>query len=57
MKNIKVVVWNKVNGSSSPVTITLSRDDIERIAMEQARSLFEYNAYITQEVTDIHLEL
>lgn len=54
---IKVDVWNIVNGSDCPVTITLSKDDIERIAMEKARSLYQYDVKIVQDVTAISVEL
>jgi hypothetical protein len=54
---IKVVTWNKIDGVNYPLVITLSKDDLERIAMEKARSNFEYNAKITQEVKSITLEL
>ena len=54
---ITIPVWNIVNGSDCPLDIVLTQDDLERLAMEKARSQFEYNVKIIQSVGNIKVEL
>lgn len=54
---IKVDVWNMVNGKDYHMIVNLTKDDIERIAMEKARSFFDYDAKVSQEVRSINIEL
>lgn len=54
---IKVDVWNMVNGKDYPMVVNLTKDDIERIAMEKARSFFDYDAKVSQEVISVNLEM
>ena len=50
---IKVDVWNMVNGKDYHMIVNLTKDDIERIAMEKARSFFDYDAKYNGQVDEI----
>lgn len=46
------VVWNEANGMYTPYHIKLTTDDLDRIAMEKARSELDYDVKCCQSVTD-----
>lgn len=45
------VVWNEVNGINTPYHIKLTTDDLDRIAMEKAKTEVDYDTKCCQWVT------
>jgi len=54
---IECLVWMNINGMDQRVDVTLTKQDIERIAMEKVQSQLEYGTKVSLDVVSMKIDL